>query len=246
MTTALALFFLSSFAAQDPSADDEEKLFTRSIARALETIPNPEGERACREFMEKFPKSKRLEEVLRTLAHLTHYRAGGCEEARRLYARLLEQFPKSESTWTFRLDAAETWRTQGLWGRAVDAYREIANETKDRMVRSSAVQGIWRITGQQLSLYQRQTFTTGQTPELQVSVQKLKGVTFRCSRIKYEALIPHLEQLSGSDFQGVVDKVGPESRTLVKEWVEPLKEYETYKAIPLPATESGLYVVEAE
>src|SRR5205085_2104748 len=124
--------------------------------------------------------------------------------------------------------------------------RDVANETKDRELRSRAIREIWRMTGKQLTLQVSQTFTTGQEPEISIQALGLPKVALRAFRIKYEAVVPHLSEIIGTNLEGGLEKVPAEARTLIKEWTEDFKQDLHSKNVRIPSEESGITIVEAE
>src|SRR6185295_6463941 len=252
MKTAAALLFVllcsAALRAQQgkpPALPDDEENLLKVADERLNNSQNQDAEQAYRRFLEKFPSSPKAEGALAGRARALR-NLGQHQESRGVYARLFERFPKADNYWSYRLEAAETWLSQGLWGRAVDAFRDIANETKDREFRSRAILEIWRMTGKQLSLQVTQTFTTGQNPEFSIQALGLPKVAIRVYRVKYESVLPHLSEITGTNIEGGLDKVPPEARTLVKEWTEGFKPDLSSKNVKVPSDESGIYIVEAE
>ena len=249
----LALSFLCMAApSQEPEPGGTLPSDEAALQRYAEERMNQgawrEADRAFKAFLQKFPEAKNAEHVMGQLGNLHHWHSNRYAEAREWYEKLCMKFPKSPSYWHYRLQSAQTWGHQNLRQRASEEMMKISRETKDPDIRVNAIQQAWSYKDKYFHLYVRQSFTAGQTPEINVQARNVDKVVYRATHIKYESILRHLGPADGGNLGQAIDKVGPEGRTALKEWVVEYPKDANWRTetVEVPSTASGIYLVEGE
>ncbi|HYE99580.1 MAG TPA: MG2 domain-containing protein, partial [Planctomycetota bacterium] len=209
-----------------------------------------EADRAYKAFLERHPGSAQAEQVHMHLGQLHLWHSRRPAEAREWYEKACARWPKSPNYWGWRFQIAQTFAQQNLREKAVAAYRAIGKEAPDAGQRAQAVQQAWNLEGKYFYMSVHQTFTAGQSPEVNVQIRGIEKIDFRAVHIAYDALIPHLQGADGADLHGAIGKVPAQGRRELKAWTQTY----TYdrnndwknESVKVPSTAPGVYLVEGE
>ncbi len=243
---SLASLLAASLLAQDALPQDEQNLYDYALDRRAKGLPL-EAVRAFEALARKFPASPLAQSAMEQAAGLYQLELSRPDRARQGYLQLCEKFPQAPGYWTWRLSIAQTYNPEREKKQALEEFRRVAVGAADGDTRANAAHAYWQMQGKGLDLTVERTCTPGEEPVVKVRRQEIKELRYRAFRIEYAAFLPFVDGGDGRGFAGMLDKVAAKDRKMLKEWRESYpSSSEPQNEVKVPATESGVYLLEAE
>ncbi len=197
-------------------------------------------------LLEKYPETKLRMTVYERLGQLHLYRSKRYPDAAKWYERIIKEYPEQEQAWRARLQRAEVHARMRETAKAVELLRYVALNAPSAQLKKQASGRVLGIQNKHFGLTVRQSFSEGQRPHVQVSVRNIESADMRMDRVAYPDV---LERLGASNFNVTAAAMSAANRTKVKAWdahFSQRKDRWANHKIELPATESGVYLVEAK
>ncbi|MHC4164400.1 MAG: MG2 domain-containing protein, partial [Planctomycetota bacterium] len=224
---------------------DEEKLFEYATSR-LNRRQWRDADRAFQAYLERHPEGQRAEQVHYHLGQLHVSYAQRYEAGREWLGKFCSRYPKSTWYWHARFLIAQSFQTQNLKSRALEAYRALVKECPEENFRNSAAQTVFRLQNKYLRPYVNQSFTAGTNPQIRIGSRNINSAKLRLFRLAFADVVEHLRP-GATSVPDAVKKV--KRKELVKKWSEilwTLRGNWRNKNVTLPVTEAGIYLVEVE
>jgi len=235
---------LHAFAGEKLPAD-EQKLFEYATSR-MNRRQWRDADRAFQAYLARHPEGPRAEQALYHLGQLHVSYSQRFEAGREWLGKFCSRYPKSTWYWHARFLIAQSFQSQNLKSRALEAYRVLLKKCPDENFRDSAAQSVFRLQNKYLRPYVNQSFTAGTNPQIQIGSRNIASAQLRLFRLASADVVEHLRP-GATSVPDAVKKV--RRRELVRKWNEflwsPKGNWRT-KNITLPVDESGVYLVEIE